>query len=112
MGNTARMMANRRKTIGAKDSGAVSPLNPSTPSDEVRKSFSSPPLQGEMQETPRAAINAEKLGWKDESPVQAIARNWDGKMKVQYKPSRLIMLPTIRSRPVRRRLHAGTANHP
>lgn len=72
MGNTARMMANRRKTIGAKDSGAVSPLNPSTPSDEIRKSFSSP-MQGGMQETPRAAKNAEKLGWRDESPVQAIA---------------------------------------
>ena len=72
MGNTARMMANRRKTIGAKDSGAVSPLNPSTPSDEIRKSFSSP-LQGGMQETPRAAKKAEKLGWRDESPVQAIA---------------------------------------
>ena len=69
MGNTARMMANRRKTIGAKDSGAVSPLNPSTPSDEIRKSFSSPG----MQETPRAAKNAEKLGWRDESPVQTIA---------------------------------------
>ena len=72
IGNTARMMANRRKTIGAKDSGAVSPLNPPTPSDEIRKSFSSP-MQGGMQETPRAAKNAERLGWRDESPVQAIA---------------------------------------
>jgi len=72
MGNTARMMANRRKTIGAKDSGAVSPLNPSTPSGDIRKSFSSP-LQGRMQETPRAAKDAEKMGWRDDSPVQAIA---------------------------------------
>ena len=88
MGNTARMMANRRKTIGAKDSGAVSPLNPSTPSDEVRKSFSSPPLQGEMQETPRAAINAEKLGWKDESPVQAIAFDNAADDPIKARPSK------------------------
>ena len=88
MGNTARMMANRRKTIGAKDSGAVSPLNPSTPSDEVRKSFSSPPLQGEMQETPRAAKNAEKLGWKDESPVQAIAFDNAADDPIKARPSK------------------------
>jgi hypothetical protein len=87
MGNTARMMANRRKTIGAKDSGAVSPLNPSTPSDEARKSFSSP-LQGEMQETPRAARNAEKLGWKDESPVQAIAFDNAADDPIKARPSK------------------------
>jgi len=73
IGNTARMMANRRKTIGAKDSSAISPLRTQSPSnDEFRKPFASP-YDSRKQETPTAAGKASRLGWMDESPVKSIA---------------------------------------